>query len=149
MTSDHSLSRAILRCYVSVMGLSAMTRIDRLYVLTVTLLLAHQIDSAYWHEWELFGIPGGIQVFVLLNVLVTLPFLAGLVRTAKSPADGTSFALALSLVGIATFCIHVWFRLRGHPEFGLPASWVILSTTPVSSLGLGWRAVAEHRRMRQ
>jgi hypothetical protein len=119
---------------------------DRLYILTTTLLLAHQIDSAYWREWNLFGIPGGIQVFVLLNVLITLPFLAGLAAVARRARAGVGFALALALVGIATFSIHVWLALRGHSEFGLPASWVILCGTLLSSLGLGWRAVGECRR---
>jgi Kef-type K+ transport system membrane component KefB len=123
-----------------------MTRIDRLYILTTTLLLAHQVDSAYWHEWDLFGIPGGIQVFVLLNVLVTLPFLAGLARVAKGARGGGVFALALALVGVATFCIHVAFAMRGHREFGLPVSWVLLCGTLLSSLGLGWRAISECRR---
>jgi hypothetical protein len=123
-----------------------MTRIDRLYILTTTLLLAHQIDSAYWHEWNLFGIPGGIQVFVLLNVPLMLFFLSGLARVAKGPREGLGFALALSAVGVATFLIHVGFALRGHQEFGVPTSWVILCGALLSSLGLGWQAVAERRR---
>jgi hypothetical protein len=123
-----------------------MTRIDRLYILTITLLLAHQIDSAYWHEWNLFGIPGGIQVFVLLNVLITLPFLAGLARVAKGARGGVGFALALALIGVATFAIHVGLAVRGHREFGLPMSWAVLSGTLISALGLGWRAIAEYRR---
>jgi hypothetical protein len=123
-----------------------MTRIDRLYILTTTLLLAHQIDSAYWHEWDLFGIPGGIQVFVLLNVPLMLFFLAGLARVAKGPRQGVGFALALSVVGVATFLIHVGFALRGHHEFAVPTSWVVLCAALLSSLGLGWRAIAERRR---
>ncbi len=125
-----------------------MTRIDRLYILTTTLLLAHQIDSAYWQEWNLFGVPGGVQVFVLLNVLIMLPFLGGLARVAKGTRGGAEFALALALVGLATFLIHVSFALLGHREFGLPMSWMVLSATLVSSLGLGWRAFAECRRTR-
>jgi hypothetical protein len=122
-----------------------MTRIDRLYVLTTALLLAHQIDSAYWHEWTLFGIPGGIQGFVALNVLIMLPFLTGLARIARSSRDGAGFALALALIGISTFCVHVAFSLRGHREFELPTSWVILCATLVSSIALGGRAIGERR----
>jgi hypothetical protein len=119
-----------------------MPRIDHFYILTATLLLAHQIDSAYWHEWRLFGIPGGIQVFVLLNVVLILPFLVGLVRVAKGTRDGAVFALVLSSVGVATFFIHVWFALHGHPEFATLASWLILSGTLLSSLALGWRTIS-------
>lgn len=54
-----------------------MTKLLHLYILTITLLVAHQIDSAYWHEWNLFGIPGGIQVFVLLNLPLVGSFCSG------------------------------------------------------------------------
>ena len=30
-----------------------------LYVVNATLLICHQIDSAYWREWELLRVPGG------------------------------------------------------------------------------------------
>jgi hypothetical protein len=36
------------------------------YLTNATLLCVHEIDSAYWHEWSLFGIPGGIQLFLTL-----------------------------------------------------------------------------------
>ncbi len=119
-----------------------MPRIDQLYILTVTLLLAHQIDSAYWREWRLFGIPGGIQVFVLRNVVLILPFLVGLARVVKGTRGGALFALVLSAVGVATFLIHVGFALYGHPEFATPVSWLILSAALLSSLALGWRTIS-------
>jgi hypothetical protein len=118
-----------------------MTKLDHLYVWTATLLVAHQIDSAYWHEWNLFGIPGGVQVFVLLNVPLVLLFLFGLVRVVRAPRNGARFALSLAFVGIATFLIHLWFLWQGHPEFRVSTSWGILCGTLVASLGLGWRSI--------
>lgn len=35
-----------------------------LYLLNFALLFTHEIDSAYWKEWDLFGIPGGIKSFL-------------------------------------------------------------------------------------
>ena len=43
-----------------------------LYLLNFALLFSHEIDSAFWKEWDLFGIPGGIQVFLFLNFLLLL-----------------------------------------------------------------------------
>jgi len=117
-----------------------MTKLDHLYVWTTTLLLAHQIDSAYWREWNLFGIPGGVQVFVLLNLPLVLLFLFGLVQVVRAPRVGARFALALALVGTATFFIHLWFAWQGHPEFQVFTSWAILPAA-VASLGLGWRSI--------
>jgi len=116
-------------------------RLDHLYVWTASLLIAHQIDSAYWQEWDLFGVPGGVQGFVLINVPLLVFFLYGLVQVVRAPRVGARFALALSLVGISTFFIHLWFIWQGHPEFQVPASLAILSGTLVASLGLASRSV--------
>jgi hypothetical protein len=118
-----------------------MIKLVHLYLLTTTLLVAHQIDAAYWHEWALFGIPGGIQVFVLLNVPLVFVVLAGLVGVAAGASGAVRYSLALALVGVATFFIHMGFAWRKHPEFGVPASWVILGGTLLASLVLGWRSL--------
>src|ERR1035441_9343939 len=118
-----------------------MTKILHLYILTITLLVAHQIDSAYWHEWNLFGIPGGIQVFVLLNLPLVLFFLVGLAKVATGVQKGGWYSLTLATVGAATFFIHVGLAWRQHPEFGMPASWAILCGTLLASLAFGWRTL--------
>ena len=38
-----------------------------LYLTNAVLLINHEIDSAYWKEWELFRLPGGIAGFLLLH----------------------------------------------------------------------------------
>jgi hypothetical protein len=43
------------------------SRLGNLYMINCGLLFAHEIDSAFWQEWVLFGIPGGIQVFVVVS----------------------------------------------------------------------------------
>ena len=35
--------------------------LDALYLVNASLLVTHEIDSAYWNEWELLHLPGGIQ----------------------------------------------------------------------------------------
>jgi hypothetical protein len=39
-------------------------RLAKLYMLNLALLATHEIDSAYWHEWEMFHLPGGVQGFL-------------------------------------------------------------------------------------
>jgi hypothetical protein len=114
--------------------------LEHLYVWTATLLLAHQIDSAYWHEWRLFGVPGGVQTFVLINVPLVLVFLYGLVQLVRFPRVGARFALALAAVGVAAFILHAWFLWQGHPEFRTPASLGILAGAFVLSIELGRRS---------
>jgi hypothetical protein len=116
-------------------------RLDWLYVVTATLLTAHEIDSAYWREWTLFGLPGGIQFFVLANIPLSLLFLYGLVRVAREPKAGAWFAALLSAAGVAAFGIHMWLLWQGHAEFRLPVSVAVLVAALLSSILLGWRSV--------
>ena len=117
------------------------TGLEHVYVGTATLLLAHQIDSAYWHEWDLFGIPGGIQFFVLLNVPLVLVFLYGLIQVIRAPRVGARFGVALALVGVAAFALHLWLIWRGHPEFIAPTSIAVLAGAFVLALELARRSV--------
>jgi hypothetical protein len=36
-----------------------------LYLVNAVLLINHEIDSAYWKEWELFKLPGSISGFLI------------------------------------------------------------------------------------
>jgi hypothetical protein len=49
-----------------------MRLLDRVAALNLSLVMAHQADAAYWKEWEMFGLPGGIQLFTLFNVAAFL-----------------------------------------------------------------------------
>lgn len=109
-----------------------------LYVLNLGILATHEIDSAYWHEWELFLLPGGIQLFLILNLLLLLVFLFGLVELVMERRRGLWFSLGLSAVGVFAFVIHGVFLALGHPEFRLPVSLGILLTAFALSLIQGW-----------
>jgi len=38
-----------------------------LYLINAILLINHEIDSAFWKEWELFKLLGGIGGFLILH----------------------------------------------------------------------------------
>ncbi len=120
-------------------------RVARLYVVTLALLATHEIDSAYWHEWKMFGLPGGIQLFLFLNFVLLLVFLYGLTRLVESPRAGAPFALALAVAGVLAFGLHAWFLGHGRLEFCLPTSLAILGATLLASIGLGWLSLTARR----
>ena len=105
-----------------------------LYLFNSVLLITHEIDSAFWEEWDLFGIPGGVQVFLLLNFLLVLVVLIGYKQVLQNARSGNVFALLLAMAGIVGFSLHTYFVLTGHPEFTLPASWVVLGVWLIGSL---------------
>jgi len=108
--------------------------IVRLYTLNLAILITHEIDSAFWKEWNLFGLPGGIQLFLIVNFLLIFLFLFGLEKVIRWTKNARLFSYGLSLVGIFAFVIHTIFFMLDHEEFSLPVSLIILSGTLLVSL---------------
>ena len=105
-----------------------------LYLLNAAVLITHEIDSAYWHEWELFGIPGGIQVFLALNLLLVIAILYGLQALALGRESGFILAWVLVAGGLFAAIIHSYFLLQGSQAFSSPASLALLFATFALSL---------------
>jgi hypothetical protein len=97
-----------------------------LYLLNLALLITHEIDSAFWKEWNLFGLSGGIQEFLVVNFLLMLIALVGFRNMISGKRSGYYFALILASSGIFAFGIHMYFILTGHQEFTLVVSVVTL-----------------------
>lgn len=116
-----------------------------LYLLNFALLFTHEIDSAFWKEWDLFGIPGGIQVFLVINFLLLLVALFGFRQLLEGARSGVTFSLLLAGAGVFAFCIHSYFILTGHPQFTLPISLAILALTLIVSIVQGILAIKELR----
>ena len=105
-----------------------------LYVSNAVLLIDHEIDSAYWKEWELFKLPGGIGGFLLLHVPLLLFILIGLVLVTRNLYSGLIFSFILCLCGIFAFVIHTYFLRKGRVEFNKGISKFILWLTLLVSL---------------
>ena len=98
-----------------------------IYLINAILLINHEIDSAYWKEWELFKLPGGIGRFLLLHFPLLFLILYGLVCLERQAFSGLIISLIISAGGIFAFCIHTAFIRRGRPEFNTPISRFILT----------------------
>jgi len=105
-----------------------------IYLINLTLLIAHEIDSAYWKEWDLFGMSGGIQGFLIVNIFIVLAGLIGFRNLISGHKSGYYFALGLAASGIFAFFIHMYFIITGHNEFTLAASIAVLTAALIASL---------------
>ncbi|MFC2050488.1 DUF6713 family protein [Chloroflexota bacterium] len=105
-----------------------------LYLANAVLLITHEIDSAYWKEWELFKLPGGSAGFVLLHLPLVFLILWGLVLVFQRSFAGLILSLILSLGGIFAFTIHTVFIKKGRNEFNVPVSLFLLTATLLVSL---------------
>jgi hypothetical protein len=110
-----------------------MRMLDRVAAFNMALVMTHQADAAYWREWEMFHLPGGIQFFDIFNLFafaLLLGCYAALVTRRRAGVRG-SFVIA-SLSGMV-LPIHAGFALAGFTQFHLPVSIaIILGTFPVS-----------------
>jgi len=105
-----------------------------LYFINATLLIIHEMDSAYWKEWDLFKLPGGISLFLLLHFPMIFLILWGLIQVYEKSFAGLILSLVLGCGGIFAFSIHTYFMKKGRPEFKTTVSVGILVGTLFVSL---------------
>jgi hypothetical protein len=108
-----------------------------LYLVNAVLLINHEIDSAYWKEWELFKLPGGITGFLIIHFPLLFLVLYGLIEVYKQSDTGLILSLVLGAAGIFAFCIHMFFIKKGREEFKIAISIFILVSTLIVSTAQG------------
>jgi len=105
-----------------------------LFLANATVLITHQIDAAYWHEWEMFHIPGGNQVNLLLNLPIIALVLYAQAQVARGDgAVALAFYKLLPCLGALTVAIHCLFFALGHQAFMQPVSLGLLACTALLS----------------
>jgi hypothetical protein len=113
-------------------------------------LIVHEIDSAYWHEWAVFGLPGGIQFFLVLHIPLMAVLFWGFWRVVLWTRGAKVFSFLLAFAGILAFSIHMILIMGGSQEFRLPVSQVVLWGTLLLSLSqlavVGWCPPTDHDR---
>ncbi len=119
--------------------MSNHSRLRWLFLANATVLLTHQIDAAYWHEWELFFIPGGNQLNLLLNIPIVALVMYSHSRVMSNIQAGLAFYKLLAALGFLTVGIHSFFFLHGSESFMQPMSVALLLATFVLSV---WQLLA-------
>jgi hypothetical protein len=104
------------------------------YLVNSVLLIVHEIDSAYWEEWNLFKLPGGISGFLLVHIPLVFVVQLGLVLVFMKEWAGLIFSAVLALSGLFAFAAHTFFIARGRDEFKTATSIGLLIAILVVSL---------------
>ena len=107
-----------------------------IYIVNATILINHEIDSAYWQEWKLLNSDNkdGIVGFLLLHFPMILLILLGLVLLYDQKLSGYIISLILSAGGIFAFFFHYYHLRKGRPEFNSILSKSIILATLVISI---------------
>ena len=110
-----------------------------LFLANAVVLITHQIDAAYWHEWELFHIPGGNQLNLLLNIPIIALVLYAHNRIVTDIGTGLGYYKLLAALGYLTVGVHSFFFMLGGGSFRQPMSIALLLATFVLST---WQLLA-------
>lgn len=100
--------------------------LDRLLVVNLALLITHQIDAAFWHEWDMFGLPGGVQLFNVLNLLIFLVMLGCSLPVVRRERAGFACSLVIAGGCALVLPIHAGFALAGFTQFNMPVSMAVI-----------------------
>ncbi len=77
-----------------------------LYVINATLLILHEIESAYEKEWELLRLPGKVTGFLLLHIPIILVIFYGLIEIEKGSPLGFVLGVVTGVGGLIPFVVH-------------------------------------------
>lgn len=92
-----------------------MELITIVYILNVTLLLLHEIESAYEREWEILHLPGAITGFLLMHIPLLLVMFYGLIEIETYSTVGLIIGIIAGVGGLVPFLVHkVLVKREGH-----------------------------------
>jgi len=117
-----------------------METITLLYIVNATLLLLHEIESAYEKEWELFNLPGDITGFLLLHVPIIILLFYGLIEIEKKSSVGLIFGIILGIGGVIPSIVHKVF-FKTPDQFNSPISNAIIYLNILSGISLFFLSV--------
>ncbi|HPD55954.1 MAG TPA: hypothetical protein P5294_05025 [Smithellaceae bacterium] len=95
------------------------------YIINATLLLLHEIESAYEREWEILKIPGRITFFLILHIPIILILFYGLLEIEKQSQIGLWLGIITGIGGMIPFLVHKIFVKRKE-SFNLLISNIII-----------------------
>jgi len=105
------------------------------YLINSTILINHEIDSAYWQEWKLIDLNDktGVNGFLIIHFPMIFTVLLGLVFVYEDKFAGMIISLILSACGLFAFFFHFYHIHKGRPEFTtLISKGMIISTFIIS-----------------
>ena len=106
------------------------------YLINATILINHEIDSAYWQEWKLINMNDktGVNGFLIIHFPMIFTVLLGLVFVYEDKFAGMIISLILSACGLFAFFFHFYHLRKGKPEFNTMISKDMIISTFVISL---------------
>jgi hypothetical protein len=85
------------------------------YILNVTLLILHEIESSYEEEWEILKLPGKITGFIFFHIPILFLFFYGLYCIIQYLQMKTIISIIMGIAGFIPFLVHeIFFNKKGY-----------------------------------
>jgi len=103
------------------------------YILNVTLLILHEIESSYEKEWEILKLPGKITGFILFHIPILFLFFYGLYCIMQYPQTKTVISIIMGIAGFIPFLVHkIFFNKKEY--FNKPISNILIYGNIISGI---------------
>ena len=76
------------------------------FIINVTLLLLHEIESGYEKEWEILKIPGKLTGFLLLHIPIIILIFFGFYCIIIIPQIRGILSIIIGILGFIPFLVH-------------------------------------------
>jgi len=111
-----------------------MEFITIVYILNLTLLVLHEIESAYEREWEILRLPDAITGFLLMHIPLLLVLFYGLIEIEKVSTVGLIIGIVAGVGGLIPFMVHKVLVKRAE-HFDRPLSNIIIYANILTGIG--------------
>lgn len=97
-----------------------MAFITLVYIVNATLVLVHEIESAYEKEWVILKLPGGLTGFLLMHIpIISLLFFGAIAIDRKMPI-GYLLGMISGVGGLLPFLVHkILVKRKEHFTSGI------------------------------
>jgi len=103
------------------------------YILNATLLLLHEIESAYEKEWEILKLPGKITGFLLMHVPIILVLFWGLIELYQQTTTGMIIGVITGVGGLIPIIVHK-LLVKKEEHFNRPISDIIMVLNAITGI---------------
>ena len=104
------------------------------YIINASLLILHEIESAYEKEWEILNLPGKLTGFLLMHIPILLLLFYGVLEIEKQSYFGIIMGITAGMCGIAPFLVHK-ILVNRKEHFNLWISNLIIYLSLLSGCG--------------
>ena len=83
-----------------------MKLISFIYIANSSILLLHEIGSAYWKEWKILKLQGEITGFIIIHIPLVILMFTGLLFVEEENAIGAIFGIITGIGGLIPFFVY-------------------------------------------